>query len=78
MRQLNLTIPTPYRDHLRVSTCSWQFDSWKGLVHRPHTDYRPLDYLPDYARHFRTVEVHQWFWSLFPPGPKLPDPATVE
>jgi uncharacterized protein YecE (DUF72 family) len=21
--------------------------------------------------------VDQWFWSLFPAGPKLPDPATA-
>ena len=30
--------------------------------------------MADYAKHFRTVEIDQWFWSLFPTGAKLPDP----
>jgi uncharacterized protein YecE (DUF72 family) len=77
MNHLNLAIPERYRDCLRVGTCSWKCDSWKGLIYRPDVDYSPNDYLPDYARHLNTVEVDQWFWSLFPPGVKLPDKATV-
>jgi len=77
MNHLNLTIPEPYRDCLRLGTCSWKCDSWKGLIYRPDLDYGPNDYLPDYARHLNTVEVDQWFWSLFPPGAKLPDQDTV-
>jgi uncharacterized protein YecE (DUF72 family) len=76
--ELNLAIPARYEGCLRVGACSWKFDSWKGLVYRPGVEYGPNDYLPDYARHFNTVEVDQWFWSLFPPGVKLPDEATVK
>ncbi len=70
-------IPAQYAGHLRIGTCSWKYDSWKGLIYEPDKRYRPDDYLPDYARHFTTVEIDQWFWSLFPSGAKLPDPDTV-
>lgn len=62
---------------LRVGTCSWKYDSWKGLVYEPDKSYGPYDYLADYARHFNTVEIDQWFWSLFPTGAKLPSPDTA-
>jgi len=77
MAALDLTIPEPYRPFLRVGTCSWKDPTWTGLIYREGVDYGPFDYLPDYARLLRTVEVDQWFWSLFPPGPKLPDPETA-
>ncbi|MFO7956651.1 MAG: DUF72 domain-containing protein [Candidatus Brocadiia bacterium] len=77
MQKLDVDVPEQYRELVRVGTCSWKFDSWKGIVYDPDADYDPDDYLPDYARHFRTVEIDQWFWSLFPPGPKLPDPETA-
>jgi len=31
----------------------------------------------DYAKYFNTVEIDQWFWSLFPRGAKQPDVETV-
>lgn len=64
--------------HLRVGTCSWKYDSWKGLIYDPDKPYGPSDYLPDYARYFNTVEIDQWFWSLFPGGIRLPDPDVVK
>jgi uncharacterized protein YecE (DUF72 family) len=70
-------IPKKFQRYLRVGTCSWKYDSWKGLVYDPSVRYRPEDYLGDYARHFRTVEVDQWFWSLFPKGIRLPERKTV-
>lgn len=63
--------------NLRLGMSSWKFDSWKGLVYDPDKTYRPEDYLADYARHYRTVEVDQWFWSLFAAGVKLPRPETA-
>lgn len=63
---------------LRIGTCSWKYDSWKGLIYDPNKAYKPNDYLPDYAKHFNTVEIDQWFWSLFPTGAKLPNPDTVK
>ncbi len=62
---------------LRIGTCSWKYDSWKGLVYRDDRKYRPNDYLKDYAKYFNTVEIDQWFWSLFPHGAKLHDVETV-
>jgi uncharacterized protein YecE (DUF72 family) len=71
-------IPPEYAGRVRIGTCSWKYDSWKRLVYEPDKHYRPDDYLRDYAKHFTTVEVDQWFWSLFPTGVKLPDPDTVQ
>ena len=48
----------------RFGTCSWKYDSWRGIV---YSDAPKLDYLAEYARRFDCVEVDQWFWSLFGP-----------
>lgn len=64
--------------NLHLGTCSWKYDDWKGLIYDPKKIYSPDDYLPDYAKHFDTVEIDQWFWSLFPGGIKLPDPPAVQ
>jgi len=63
-------------DGLYIGTCSWKYPSWEGLVYsRP----RGIDYLEEYARHYNSVEIDQWFWSLFRGDQvKLPDPALVE
>jgi len=66
----------PHQGKLRIGTCSWKYDSWKGIIYQDHK-YGPYDYLADYALYFNTVEIDQWFWSLFPQGIKLPDPNVV-
>lgn len=71
-------IPELFRPFLKIGTCSWKFDSWKGLFYDQAKTYRPDDYLPDYAQHLDTVEIDQWFWSLFPGGIRLPDIGTVK
>ncbi len=73
-----LRIPKKYQPYLRIGTCSWKYDSWKGLVYDRDKHYSTDDYLADYARLFDTVEIDQWFWSLFPQGAKLPDSQTVK
>lgn len=75
---MNLNIPEDYKPFLRIGTCSWKFDSWKGLIYEGGKSYRPDDYLADYAKNFDSVEIDQWFWSLFPGGIKLPDIGTVK
>ncbi|MEW5900071.1 MAG: DUF72 domain-containing protein [Acidobacteriota bacterium] len=70
-------IPARYAPYLRVGTCSWKFDSWKGLLYGEGKDYRSDDYLSDYARHLNSVEVDQWFWSLYPGGVRLPEMRVV-
>ena len=60
---------------VRLGTCSWKFPSWSGLVYSAPD---PPSFLSEYARSYPTVEIDQWFWSLFgPDSVKLPDPRTV-
>jgi uncharacterized protein YecE (DUF72 family) len=74
---LDLSVPKEFRGLLRLGTCSWKYDSWKGLVYEAGKTYRPDDYLADYAKSLDSVEVDQWFWSLFAGNMRLPDPAVV-
>ena len=67
-----------YRHFLKIGTCSWKYPSWKGPIYDPDKSYRPDDFLADYAKHLGTVEVDQWFWSLFPGTVRLPDAKTVK
>jgi uncharacterized protein YecE (DUF72 family) len=63
---------------LRIGTCSWKFASWEGLVYSAPRD---INYLEEYAQKYNTVEIDQWFWSLFGEERshvRLPNPFTVE
>ncbi|EKD39729.1 MAG: hypothetical protein ACD_75C00309G0009 [uncultured bacterium] len=62
--------PSPH-----IGTCSWKYDSWRGLI---YSDAKEINYLREYSRRFSTVEVDQWFWSLFA-GDKavLPNPIRL-
>jgi uncharacterized protein YecE (DUF72 family) len=60
---------------LRIGTCSWKYDAWRGLVYSD----KPANYLQEYAQRYDCVEVDQWFWSLY--GPQkvvLPNPKVVK
>lgn len=46
---------------IRIGTCSWKYESWKGLI---YPDNSVQNYLDEYSQHFNTVEIDQWFWSL--------------
>lgn len=63
-------------NHLHIGTCSWKYDSWQGIV---YPESKPFNYLEEYSWHDKTVEVDQWFWSLFA-GDKvvLPKPSVVQ
>ena len=61
---------------LRFGTCSWKYESWKGIVYSESTS---KNYLKEYSKKFNTVEVDQWFWSLFKPAKVvLPQKKVVE
>jgi uncharacterized protein YecE (DUF72 family) len=61
---------------LRIGTCSWKYDSWRGIV---YTGFDSKNYLQEYSKKFNTVEIDQWFWSLFPPAKiVLPQKKIVE
>lgn len=64
------------KSNLHIGTCSWKYDSWQGLIYPAK---KPFNYLQEYSRHYNTVEVDQWFWSLFA-GDKavLPNPSVVK
>lgn len=49
---------------IRFGTCSWKYESWKGII---YPEIEKFDYLKEYSKHFNTVEIDQWFWSLFAP-----------
>lgn len=57
-------------DLLKIGTCSWNYDSWLGLVYsKKHT--HAFEYLPEYSKKYNTVEIDSWFY-------KLPDQAEIE
>jgi uncharacterized protein YecE (DUF72 family) len=61
---------------LNIGTCSWKYDSWQGII---YPENKPFNYLQEYSRHYKTVEVDQWFWSLFAGNTAvLPKPAVVK
>ena len=57
-----------------IGTCSWKYDSWKGII---YPDKEKFDYLVEYSKHYNTVEVDQWFWSLFE-GDKILLPSSKD
>jgi uncharacterized protein YecE (DUF72 family) len=60
---------------LHLGTCSWKYDDWRGLL---YSTAKRINHLEEYARHLGSVEVDQWFWSLFAPDQVvLPRPNVV-
>jgi len=62
------------KEHIHIGTCSWKYASWKDLV---YTTAKPGNYLKEYGCKYSTVEVDQWFWSLFGESVVLPKPNVV-
>src|SRR3989339_100963 len=48
---------------LYIGTCSWNYDSWVGLVY-DQPEPRSVDYLAAYANRYRMVEVDSWFYKI--------------
>lgn len=48
---------------LFIGTCSWKYDSWKGLI---YPEFGEFNFLEEYSRNYNSVEIDQWFWSLHP------------
>lgn len=61
-------------ESIRIGTCSWKYDSWKGLVYSEDVGSNQLS---EYAKHYSIVEVDQWFWSLFGEKVVMPNPEVV-
>jgi len=64
-----------FSELVKIGTCSWKYPSWKGILYSKEVG---SNYLAEYARKYNTVEIDQWFWSLFP-GNRivLPKPDVV-
>lgn len=61
---------------IKSGTCSWKYPSWAGMI---YSAPKGINYLEEYAKVYDTVEVDQWFWSLFAGSPvKLPNSFDVE
>ncbi len=72
-------LPSTLRKRLRVGTCSWNYPEWEELGIYSQKQRRHYDYLPEYAEHFNSAEVDQWFWSLESPDlARLPKQEDVE
>jgi len=54
---------------LEFGTCSWNYDSWIGLVYSKKAPYSAA-YLKEYSQKYPTVEVDSWFY-------KVPDESDV-
>jgi uncharacterized protein YecE (DUF72 family) len=50
---------------LRMGTCTWNYDSWVGLVYSREMSGAAA-YLPEYARRFETAEIDSWFYRIPP------------
>jgi uncharacterized protein YecE (DUF72 family) len=48
---------------LKIGTCSWNYDSWVGLIY-DQPQPRAVDYLAEYAKRYRMVEVDSWFYKI--------------
>jgi uncharacterized protein YecE (DUF72 family) len=63
----------------KMGTCSWNYPEWQEIGIYSQQQKRHYDYLPEYAEHFNSVEVDQWFWSLESPDTiRLPRPDDVK
>jgi uncharacterized protein YecE (DUF72 family) len=61
---------------IRIGTCSWKYESWKGIIYPDQEDF---NYLQEYSKHYNSVEIDQWFWSLSEPKrANLPKHSDVE
>ncbi|HET7838397.1 MAG TPA: DUF72 domain-containing protein [Rectinemataceae bacterium] len=55
-------------ERLYLGSCSWKYPSWAGLV---YSGPSPADFLAEYASKYDSVEIDQWFWSLFKGKPPV-------
>ena len=63
--------------NLFIGTCSWKYPEWS--IYPEPADRKKFNFLKTYAEHFNSVEIDQWFWSLYSPTKiRLPNRKDVE
>jgi uncharacterized protein YecE (DUF72 family) len=80
------TLPTVYDlpasilKFLHIGTCSWKYPEWSKVgIYPKEYDSKSGSFLEHYSRFFNTVEIDQWFWSLYTAKfIRLPSPRVVE
>jgi uncharacterized protein YecE (DUF72 family) len=55
---------------VKIGTCSWNYDSWVGLVYSKPSP-TAAGHLPEYSRKYGTAEIDSWFY-------KIPDMREVQ
>lgn len=60
---------------VRIGTCSWKYPEWHGLA---ASAPKGIDYLAEYSLKYSTVEIDQWFWSLFSPSRSKAGPIPAD
>lgn len=50
-----------HKSKIYFGTCSWKYKSWEGIV---YSKVKGINMLEEYSKHFNSVEIDQWFWSL--------------
>jgi uncharacterized protein YecE (DUF72 family) len=53
----------PIISTLRIGTCSWNYDSWVGLVYS-EKKASAVEYLKEYAKVYNTAEIDSWFYRI--------------
>jgi uncharacterized protein YecE (DUF72 family) len=48
---------------LKIGTCSWNYDSWVGLVYSKKLQHAH-EYLFEYSKKYNTVEIDSWFYKV--------------
>jgi uncharacterized protein YecE (DUF72 family) len=73
-------LPSATLKHLRIGTCSWKYPEWSRVgIYPDGYDKTSGNFLEHYAKFFNTVEIDQWFWSLYTPKfIRLPNPRIVQ
>lgn len=75
---MNTGNESPRLGSISLGTCSWKYDGWKTHVYPETIRGRSADYLEEFSKIFRNVEIDQWFWSLFDNNPRIPDRRVAE
>jgi len=73
-------LPANDRRYLRIGTCSWKYPEWSRVgIYPEGYDSKRGNFLEYYSRYYNTVEVDQWFWSLYTPKfVRLPSPRIAK
>lgn len=59
-------LPASTLKYLHIGTCSWKYPEWARVGIYPESyDSKSGNFLEHYSKFFNTVEIDQWFWSLY-------------